>query len=54
MPYIRDKDFARIRELVATVKQLAEKEGNLAIPAIATRALTIMEKYVVEPEEEKE
>jgi len=54
MPYIRDKDFARIRELVATIKQLAEKEGHLSIPDIATRALNIMEKYVVELEEEKE
>jgi len=53
MPYIRDKDFARIRELVATIKQLAEKERHLSIPDIATRALNIMEKYVVELEEEE-
>ena len=25
MPYIRDRDFARINELVLTIKQLSEK-----------------------------
>ena len=54
MPYVRDRDFARIRELVAIIKQLAEKEGHLSIPDIAARALNVMEKYVVELEEEKE
>lgn len=54
MPYVRDRDFARIRELVATIKQLAEKEGHLSIPDIAARALTVMEKYVVELEGEEE
>lgn len=54
MPYIRDRDFARIKELVATIKQLAEKEGYISIPDIAARALNVMEKYDVELEEEKE
>lgn len=55
MPYVRDRDFARVNELVQTIKQLAEKEGHLSIPDIASRALKIMEKYIVETvEEEKE
>lgn len=53
MPYIRDRDFARIHELVQTLKQLAEKEGYLSIPDIASRALKIMERYIVETEEEE-
>lgn len=53
MPYIRDRDFARINELVQTVKQLAEKDKDSSIPAIAERALKIMEKYIVEAEEEE-
>ena len=53
MPYIRDRDFARINELVQTIKQLAEKEGHLSIPDIATRALKIMDRYIVETEEEE-
>ena len=52
MPYIRDRDFARINELVQTIKQLAEKEGHVSIPDIAGRALKIMERYIVEEEEE--
>ncbi len=53
MPYIRDRDFARIRELVQTIEQLSEKEKHLSIPDIAARALKIMDKYVVESEEEE-
>jgi len=53
MPYIRDKDFARIRELVETIEQLAEKEGHASLPDIANRALKIMDKYIVELEEEE-
>jgi len=53
MPYIRDRDFARINELVQTIKQLAEKEGHVSIPDIAGRALKIMERYIVEEEEEE-
>ena len=53
MPYIRDRDFARINELVQTIKQLSEKEGHLSIPDIAARALKIMERYIVETEEEE-
>ena len=55
MPYIRGRDFTRIRELVETVKELSEKKEYLSIPGITTRALTVMERYVVgEEEEEKE
>jgi hypothetical protein len=53
MPYIRDRDFARIRELVQTIEQLAKKEGHLSLPDIAGRALKIMDKYIVELEEEE-
>ncbi|MFC1971856.1 hypothetical protein ACFLVE_00415 [Chloroflexota bacterium] len=53
MPYIRDRDFARINELVLTIKQLAEKEGYSSLPDIAARALKIMERYIVEAEEEE-
>ncbi len=53
MPYIRDRDFARINELVQTLKQLAEKEGYMSIPDIAGRALKIMDRYIVETEEEE-
>ena len=52
MPHIRDRDFSRIKELVQTIKQLAEKEGHGSIPDIANRALKIMDKYIVELEEE--
>jgi len=40
MPYIRDRDFARINELLQTIKQLAEKEGHLSIPDIVTRSVS--------------
>ena len=53
MPYIRDRDFARIRELVQTIEQLAKKEGHPSIPDIANRALKVMDKYVVELEEDE-
>lgn len=53
MPYVRDRDFARIRELLQTIEQLAEKERHLSIPDIANRALKIMDKYIVELEEEE-
>ena len=53
MPYIRDRDFARINELVLMLKQLAEKEGYISLPDIAARALKIMERYIVEAEEEE-
>ena len=54
MPYIRDRDFARINELLQTIKQLAEKEGYRSIPDIAIRALKTMDKYIVETEEERD
>lgn len=53
MPHIRDRDFSRIKELVQTIKQLEEKDGHLSIPDIATRVLEIMDKYIVETEEEE-
>ena len=53
MPHIRDRDFSRIKELVQTIKQLEEKDGHLSIPDIAARALKIMDKYIVETEEEE-
>ncbi len=54
MPYIRDRDFARIRELVQTIQQLAQKkETYVSIPDIAGRTLKIMDKYVVELEDEE-
>ncbi len=54
MPYIRDRDFARIRELVQTIEELANKEGNSSVPDIANRALRIMDKYIVEELEREE
>ena len=54
MPYIRDKDFARIRELLETIKELGPKGENGSIPDIAARALKVMGKYIVEREEEEE
>ena len=53
MSYIRDRDFARINELVQTLRQLAEKDGHDSIPDIAIRALRIMEKYTVETEQQE-
>ena len=53
MPYIRDNDFTRVRELLETIKELAEKEEYLSIPDITTRALKVLGKYIVEPEEEE-
>jgi len=53
MPYIRDKDFARIKELLETIEELGKKAHNGSIPEIATRALKVMERYIVELEEEK-
>jgi len=53
MPYIRDRDFARVGELLQTIKELAKKGENDSVPDIATRALKVMAKYVVEPEEEE-
>ena len=54
MPYIRDRDFARIRELVQTIEELTRKEGHLSIPDIANRALRIIDKYIAEELENEE
>ena len=54
MPYIRDRDFARIRELLQTIEELTRKEGHLSIPDIANRALKIMDKYIVEDLDKEE
>ena len=53
MPYIRDRDFTRMRELVETIEELSEKKEYLSIPDIAIRALKVMGKYIVELEEEE-
>jgi len=53
MPYIRDKDFARVGELLATIEELAEKGENHSIPDIASRALKVIERYIVEREDEE-
>ncbi len=53
MPYIRDKDFARIEELLETIGELARRENNQSIPDIAARALKVMEKYIVERDDEE-
>jgi len=51
MPYIRDRDFARIVELLATIEELSEKGENDSVPDIASRALKVIERYIVEREE---
>ncbi len=51
MPYIRDRDFTRIEELLETIKGLSEKNEHLSIPDITSRAIKVMKKYIVEPEE---
>lgn len=53
MPYVKDRDFARIRELLQTIEQLAKKEGHFSIPDIVNRAINIMDKYIVEELEEE-
>jgi hypothetical protein len=53
IPYIRDRDFARIRELVQTIEELTKKEGHLSIPNIASRAIMILDKYIAEDLENK-
>jgi len=53
MPYIRDRDFARIKELLATIKELTKKGENDSVPDIAARALKVMARYIVEREEEE-
>ena len=57
MPYIRDRDFSRIRELVETIEELAQKNGHSSTPdirTIAARTLKVCGKYTVELEEEEE
>ena len=34
MPYIRERDFARVRELMQTIKELTEKEFKEAVAKI--------------------
>jgi hypothetical protein len=52
MPYSRDREFARIRELIETIEQLALKEGHSAIPDISQRAVKIINKYFDDPADE--
>ena len=54
MPYVRDRDFARMRELVETIVQLAKKEKDSSIPDIAERTLKVMDKYIAYLESEEE
>ena len=57
MPYIRDNDFSRIRELVETIEELAHKNGHSSTPdirTIAARTLKVVGKYTVELEKEEE
>ena len=61
MPYIRDKDFTRIRELIETIREISPENEHSPNPdvcalaaSVAARALKIIEKYIVEVEEEKE
>ena len=53
MPYIKDRDFTRVKELVETVKELSEKEEYFSIPDITSRAIKVMKKYLVEIEQVK-
>ena len=59
MPYIRGKDFTRIRELIETIEEVAQKNEHSSNPdvcalaaSVAARALKVLRKYVVELEEE--
>ena len=58
MPYIRDQHFTRIRELLETIEELAQKNNGYSshpdIQAIAARALNVVNRYVVEREEDQE
>jgi len=54
MPYIRDRDFARIRELVKTIEDLSLKDGHSSIPDISKRAIKIMSKYFVDIERDED
>ena len=45
MPYLRDRDYALIRELVETIKFLAEQEGSKSVPSLSDRLLAIIDKY---------
>ena len=57
MPYIREKDFARVRELLETIEELAQKKDKISltdIRDIAVRALRVMAKYSVERKKEEE
>jgi len=50
VPYIRNRDYARVRELLETIEELAQKNGHSSNPnirAIAARALKAVNKYVV-------
>ena len=57
MPYIRDKDFTRIRELVEMIREICDENEHSPNPDVCTlaaRALKIIEKYIVEVGEEEE
>ena len=61
MPYIRDRDFTRIRELIETIEEIAREDGHSPNPdvcaraaSVAARVLKVIGKYTVEREEEEE
>ena len=56
MPYIRDQHFTRVKELLETAEELAQKGKHSSLPQIRTiiaRAIKICGKYSVEVEEEE-
>ncbi len=50
MPYIRDADFARIKELVEAIKEIAKAEKYRSIPSMTNRTLEIIKKYTAAKE----
>ena len=57
MPYIRDQHFTRVKELLETAEELAQKGELSSLPqirVIIARAMKICGKYSVEMNEEEE
>jgi len=50
MPYLRDADLARIKELVEAIKEIAAKEEHPSIRPMADRTLEIIKKYTAAKE----
>jgi hypothetical protein len=53
MPYLRDRDYAIIRELIETIKYLAEQEGSKSVPNLSDRLLLIVDKYWTANQQDK-